>query len=264
MGGRERRRAGGRPGSGLTARLHDPGMGDEAGQSFRAKPGTPMAGARKRVSEDIPALGGRIRNIPDMYANMVHFLIGHQGRGETFSGPVTNDRRPDLRLRRHHVPVHHIAEHASDRETLRILLGDEPGDPFRDVQRGERVPRALTYDVETLALVGQVALAHPVHNERHVDPSLAVRHTVGRESERLVLELQPVEQAPGSSVVDENDLLVRKAEEFTSEMVDLLESRPLILSKVERSFRGLDHPIDQGNQCVLGRLGPFALRHVVR
>ena len=65
-------------------------------------------------------------------------------------------------------------------------------------------------------------------------------------------------------VIDENDFLVRKAEEFTSQVVDLVESRPLILSKVERSFRRLDHPIDQGNQCILGRLGPFALRHVVR
>ena len=65
-------------------------------------------------------------------------------------------------------------------------------------------------------------------------------------------------------VVNENDFLIRKTEEFVCQVVDLLEFRPLILSKAEWSIRGLDHPIDRGDQCVCGRLGPFALRHVVR
>ena len=55
------------------------------------------------------------------------------GRFRTF-----DDRSPPgPSLRRLRVPVHHIAEHASDRKIVCILLGDKPGDPFPDIQRSE-------------------------------------------------------------------------------------------------------------------------------
>ena len=57
--------------------------------------------------------------------------------GQSHSESLKVDRDVDLRLRCLHIPIHHIAEHTTDRKIFRILLGDEPGKPILDIPGSE-------------------------------------------------------------------------------------------------------------------------------
>ena len=57
--------------------------------------------------------------------------------GQSDSGSLNADRDMDLRLRCPYIPIHHIAEHASDRKIFRVLFGNEPGKPILDILRSE-------------------------------------------------------------------------------------------------------------------------------
>ena len=92
------------------------------------------------------------------------------------------------RERERYVAIHDVAEHTSDGQALRILLGNEPPDPFHNVLCRQRPWQAITYDVEPLALVRQIMRASPVKEHRHVYYTLAVRGAIGAMSEWMELE----------------------------------------------------------------------------